>query len=254
LVRDGLVTVFAGGPKNKAMLAYKAETGDLAWAAGQGTHSYCSPHPATIDGVEQILIATDAGMSSFHPTKGDVLWHHDWKGPEGFFRVVQPVQVDDSDFLLGTWMGLGLRRFHVAHTQGKWDADKSLWTNKKVQPYYNDLVAHKGHAYGISDNFLVCVNLDDGKVRWKERGYGYGQLLLLPDQDLLLVLSETGEAALVKTDPEALDDEREVGKFQALEGKTWNHPVVAHGRLYVRNGEWAACFQLAPEGPTAQAE
>jgi hypothetical protein len=89
------------------------------------------------------------------------------------------------------------------------------------------------------------VDLEDGACKWRARGYGNGQLLLLADQGLLLVLSETGDVALVEASPEA---HRELGRFKALQGKTWNHPVLAGGRLFVRNGEWAACFELAPEG------
>jgi hypothetical protein len=69
-------------------------------------------------------------------------------------------------------------------------------------------------------------------------------VLLLPDQDLLLVLSEKGEVALVEASPEG---HKELGRVQAIEGKTWNHPVVAHGKLFVRNGEWAACYELAED-------
>ena len=58
---------------------------------------------------------------------------------------------------------------------------------------------------------------------------------------MLLVLSEQGEAALVEAKAEAAN---EVAKFQAIEGKTWNHPVIAHGKLLVRNGEQAACYAL----------
>ena len=65
------------------------------------------------------------------------------------------------------------------------------------------------------------------------RGYGNGQVLLLADQGLLLVLGEKGEVAL-EADPEK---HAVLGKFKAIEGKTWNHPVVAGGRLFVRNGE-----------------
>jgi outer membrane protein assembly factor BamB len=90
------------------------------------------------------------------------------------------------------------------------------------------------------------VSLEDGKRQWKARGYGNGQVLLLADQGLLLVLSETGTVALVEAKP---DKRREVASFQAIEGKTWNHPVVAHGKLFVRNGEEAACYQLALAKP-----
>jgi hypothetical protein len=90
---------------------------------------------------------------------------------------------------------------------------------------------------------FTCLSLDTGKARWRGGRYGSGQVLLLADQDLLLILSEKGEAVLVVADPEK---HHELGKFQAIEGKTWNHPVIARGKLFVRNGEEAACYELAP--------
>jgi hypothetical protein len=60
-------------------------------------------------------------------------------------------------------------------------------------------------------------------------------------QPLLLVLSEGGEAVLVAANP---DRHQELGRFQAVEGKTWNHPVIAHGRLNVRNAQEMACYEL----------
>ncbi len=102
-------------------------------------------------------------------------------------------------------------------------------------------MVHRGCIYGFDSNFFTCVGLDDGVARWRTRGYGNGQVLLLADQDLLLVLAETGEVALLKASPEA---HTQLARIPAIEGKTWNHPVVAHGRLFVRNGEEIACFQL----------
>jgi hypothetical protein len=67
--------------------------------------------------------------------------------------------------------------------------------------------------------------------------------LLLGDQPLLLVVTDSGEAVLVAADP---DRHTELGRFQAVSGKTWNHPVVAHGRLYVRNAAEMACYELVP--------
>jgi outer membrane protein assembly factor BamB len=243
LVVGDMVLVFAGGPDGKSVLAYHAASGEPAWSAGDGQSSYSSPHLARLGGVEQVLMVTDAGLTSLAPASGSVLWKHDWDA-KGMARIAQPALVGESDVLIGTGMILGTRRISVHRDGDSWAADKAIWTKTVIKPYFNDLVVHEGHLYGFDDNFFTCVRLEDGKRCWRARGYGNGQVLLLADQGVLLVLSEEGEVALVATNPEL---HQELGRFKAIEGKTWNHPVIAHGKLYVRNGEEVACFQLTEE-------
>jgi outer membrane protein assembly factor BamB len=250
LVAHGLVTVLAGGPDSKSVLAYHADTGKPAWAAGNGTNTYSSTQLAKIDGVEQLLAVTGEGMTALDPESGKVLWDYDWSLGEQFNRVTQPALVGDSDVLIGSGFGIGTRRVHVNRKGSDWKTDQ-VWETRAISPYYNDLVVHKGHLYGFHSIFLTCVDLETGKAAWKERGYANGQALLLPDQDLLLVMTESGDVALVEARPDA---RKELGRFHVWDGKTWNHPVVARGKLFVRNGEEAACFDLSADAKAVAAK
>jgi outer membrane protein assembly factor BamB len=242
LIVHGMVIVYAGGEDGKAVLGYKAETGVPAWLAGDLGHGYCSPQLATLAGVEQVLAVGEAGLAGFDPVRGEQLWFHDWAPQKGAARVVQPTVVSPTDVLIGTGFGIGTRRVRIGR-QGKAWTDEEQWTTQKIKPYYNDVVLHAGHVYGFDSNIFTCVAVEDGAGKWRARGYGNGQVLLLADQGLLLILSETGEVALLKANPQKHEV---LGKFKAIEGKTWNHPVVAHGKLFVRNGEEIACYQLKP--------
>lgn len=240
LIVQGVVSVFAGDPDGKSVLGYNASTGKPVWSAGDGKFSYCSLHAVRLHGVEQLLIATNLGLTSFQPKGGTILWQHDWPLEGGMARVVQPAQIGDADFLIGTSFGMGTRRIHVDRAGDQWST-KEVWTTRAIKPYFNDLIIHRDHLFGFDNNFLTCVSLADGRKMWKERGYGNGQILLLADQGLLLVLSEHGEVALVRANPDRHD---EIARFQAIEGKTWNHPVVVRGMMFVRNGAEAACYEL----------
>jgi len=210
----------------------------LAWTSGDGSHSYCSTHPATMGGVEQVLVTSDVGLVSYQPDSGKVLWEHRW--PVEQARVVQPAILSETDVLLGTGMTGGTRRLSVHHEGDEWKLEEQ-WTSKVIKPYYNDFVVRNDYMYGFDNNIFMCVGLADGKMKWRTRGYGNGQVLLLADDALLLILTEQGEVALVEARPE---EHKELVRIKAIEGKTWNHPVVAHGKLFVRNAEEIAGLEL----------
>ena len=245
MVAAGIVTVFCGASQGKSVLGYDATSGELVWSAGDGKLSYCSTQLSRLGGVEQLVISTEDGLTAFEPASGTVLWRYEWPFASGA-RVTQPAIVGDSDVLIGTGFGVGIQRVRVSRTGDVWKSQE-VWANpsRAIKPYYNDLVVHRGHLYGFDSNLFACVNLEEGQGKWKTRGYGNGEVLLLPDQDLLLILSEAGEVALVEANPAG---HTELCKFQAIEGKTWNHPVIANGRLFVRNGEEAVCYELKVEG------
>ncbi len=240
LVIGDVVIVAAGGK----LAAYDVATGAPRWKGGGGGLSYSSPQPATIDGVEQVVFMSGPGTTSVVPATGKVLWDYAWSGG----AIVQPAMTENGDILVNTISmngGIGLRRISIAHSSGGWTASER-WTSNGLKPYFNDFVLHKSHAYGFDGNILSCIDLQDGTRKWKGGRYGNGQLVLLADQDLLLVLSEEGELALVKATP---DQFTEVARFTVLEGKTWNHPVLVRDVLLVRNDHEMAAFRIARARP-----
>jgi outer membrane protein assembly factor BamB len=236
LVVDDLVIVAASG----SLVAYDLVTGNPRWSGPKGEEGYSSPQLLTIDGVPQIIQLSGAGLTSVAPADGKVLWEYAWKG----YPILQPALAANGDVLFSVSEGGGTRRIAIAHGSEGWTS-KERWTSIGLKPYFNDFVIHKGHAFGFDGSILACIDLEDGKRKWKGGRYGNGQLVLLPDQDLLLVLSEEGELALVRATP---DQFSELARFRALEGKTWNHPVLVNDVLLVRNGEQMAAFRLSLAG------
>jgi outer membrane protein assembly factor BamB len=235
LVIDDIVVVAVSGQ----LVAYDVATGRQRWMGPQGGAGYSSPHLVTIDGVQQIVLLRGSRTISVAPADGKLLWEHVWEPGVG---IVQPAVAGD-DLLLTTgdaMGGVGIRRVAAAKGPAGWNVQER-WTSRGLKPYFNDFVVHKGHAYGFDGSILSCINLEDGARKWKGGRYGQGQLVLLAEQDVLLVVSEEGELALVSATP---DQFRELSRIPALDGKTWNHPAVVRDVLLVRNGEEMAAFRL----------
>ena len=236
LVVGDKVIVAASG----RLAAYDLGTGELRWTRQTQGGGYSSPQLATFDGVTQIVLLSGGGATGVAVSDGSVLWQHAW---EHGTSIVQPALVGNGDVVFSgaDMMGaVGLRRIAVVRGPSGWSAEER-WTSRGLKPYFNDFVVHEGHAYGFDGSILASVDLADGERKWKGGRYGHGQMVLLPEQDVLLVLSEEGELALVSATP---DQFRELARFKAIEGKTWNHPVLVGDLLLVRNGEEMAAFRL----------
>jgi outer membrane protein assembly factor BamB len=235
LVVDDVVIVAASG----ILAAYDVATGKPRWTGAKDKGGYSSPHPAEIDGVRQILLITGSGLVSVAPATGAPLWKYEWEG----VAIVQPAVVGNGDVLVSVTSamgGMGMRRLSVRHAAGRWTVEEK-WMSTGLKPYFSDYVIHNGYAYGFDGAILSCIDLNDGARKWKGGRYGQGQLLLLADQDALLVVSEEGELALVSATPDGF---KELARTPGLDGKTWNHPVVVHNVLLVRNDQEMAAYRL----------
>jgi outer membrane protein assembly factor BamB len=244
LVAGDLVIVYAGGEAGKGLLAYQSDTGTLAWTAAAGVSSYSSPQLTTLSGISQCLMLHDGGLLSVDIATGKKLWETGI-AMKGAPRCGQPRLINDNNLLVAALGGLGCSLIEVSTNANGWSVlDK--WDSKDLKPEFPDFVVRDGYAYGFDIGVFCCLNLADGKRTWKEGRYGRGEVMLLRDQGLLLVSSETGELALLVADPGA---HKQLAQFQALQGKTWNHPVVRADRVYLRNAQEMACYSIVANQP-----
>jgi outer membrane protein assembly factor BamB len=250
LVVDDLVIVSPGSndaaskAQHSAVLAYHRQSGEKAWAMGDRKGSYVSPHLTSLRGRRQVLIFDGAGLQALSPEDGQRLWDFAWQNSQ-LINAAQPLVVDDHTVLIGSGYGQGAALLDVTHSDGGWAA-KQVWKSKQFKLKFNGAVQFGQYLYGLDEGLLTCLSLRDGQRRWKQGRYGYGQMLLVEDK--LLILSEDGDVVLVPASPES---PREIARFHAIDGKTWNHPVLSRGRLLVRNAEEAACYDLRPSGAEA---
>ena len=240
LVVGDLVIVAAAGK----LVAYEAAKGDLRWIGPDGGMGYSSPHLLTINGVPQILLLDAHGATSVAPSDGTRLWELAVTSSAMSAPIIQPALTQDGDVLVGDGQASATYRIAVSKEAGGWTVAER-WKSTALKPFFNDFVVHNGHAFGFDGSILACIDLADGKRKWKGGRYGSGQLILLADQNLLLVVSEEGELALVAA---TSDKFTQVARIPAIEGKTWNHPVLARDILLVRNGEEMAAFRLSLDG------
>lgn len=245
LVYDGLVVVNPGTQKgnseSKAILAFDAESGHVRFGAGTGQAGYASPMLTTLAGQRQILMFEAPALVGYDASSGEELWRHAWKS--GYdINAAQPIILPDDLVFITSDAGSALLKIT---RDDKGFAVKRLWKNRNLKGQYACPIAYDGHVYGLDDEILVCLSLADGKRKWKAGRYGHGQMLLAGD--LLVVLSEQGDLALVQATPEKFT---ELGKIRAIEGRTWNNPTLRDGRIFVRNHLEMAAYDL-PLAPTS---
>ena len=238
LVVDDKVILLPGGTANNSVVAYNKMTGAPVWKSQSDRQAYVSPMLVTLAGHRQIVIVSSSRVFGLEPGDGSVLWSYAWDTSMGI-NVSQPIMVDSNRFFISSGYGKGAALVEVTGS-GKNFGTRTVWENVNMKNKFNSSVLHQGYVYGLDEGILSCVNVNTGERKWKGGRYGYGQVLLASGN--LIVMSDTGELVLVRATPDQLS---EVARFQALEGKTWNYPAIAGGRLLVRNANEMAAYNIA---------
>ncbi len=237
LIVDDLVIAQPGGTNGWSIAAYSRETGNVVWHVLDDVQSYTSPMAVTVAGVRQILTVTADRVVGLGIDDGLLLWDFPWV-TSIVPNTSQPIILDANRIFLSAGYGHGAALISVTHTADQF-AIEEVWRNNRMKNRFSSSVLHNGYIYGLDGAILACIEAATGELQWKGGRYGHGQVLLAGDH--LVVLTEGGDLALVRATPEGHE---EVGYTAAIEGKTWNVPALAEGRLLVRNAREMAAFDL----------
>ena len=198
------------------------------------------PLIATLAGVRQLLVFTNEAMVSLSPKDGTAYWRFAWKTTGGF-NIATPIAFDDYVFLSSGY-GKGCALLEVGR-----DADGSLtakpvYEHNRMHNYFSSSVRLGEHLYGFDNSDLSCMDLRTGEILWRvrgRRGFKKGSLVIAGGR--LIVLGEDGKLALAEATPAGY---RERASFRVSENKCWTVPVLAAGRLYVRDESRLRCLDL----------
>ncbi|MCW5981226.1 MAG: PQQ-like beta-propeller repeat protein [Bryobacteraceae bacterium] len=239
LVVDDKVITLPGGGNGKSVVAYDRLTGEPVWKALDDQQSYTSPMVATLAGRRQLLVVSAGRAMGLTAEEGKLLWEYPWR-TSYHINAAQPLVVSGNRFYISAGYGHGAAVVEIA-PEGDGFSARTVWENTRMKNKFNGAVLHDGHVYGLDESILACVDAGSGEQKWKGGRYGYGQLLLASGH--LIVITETGELALARATPERHE---ELARFSAIQGKTWNNPAIAGGKLLVRNAREMACYRIAP--------
>jgi outer membrane protein assembly factor BamB len=238
LVVDDKVIVLPGGSSGKSVVAYNKNTGAPVWKVLNDTQAYVSPMLMELAGRRQVVVVSAMRVVGLAPENGSMLWSYAWD-TEGGINVSQPIAVDANRFFISSGYRKGAALVEVKGSGNSFTAT-TIWENNNMKNKFNSSVLHNGHVYGLDEGILSCLDVNTGERKWKDGRYGYGQVLLAGGH--LIVTTDSGEVALVKASPAGFS---EVARFSALQGKTWNYPAIAGGRLLVRNSTEMAAFDIS---------
>ena len=238
LIYENLVILSVGGPNGRSLVAYHKLNGDFAWGGGSDAAHWSSPVFYEIAGRKQVLIFNYSGMAAHDVSDGSILWEYPWD-TDGMPHVAIPVQAPGDRIVLSSGYGKGAEMLQIFNQAGGKQKAKRVWRSLHLKAKFNNFVLKDGFIYGLDDGRLTCIDVETGRRTWKKGRYGHGQNLLV--DDLLLLTAEYGEVLLIKPVP---GKSLVIGRFQALDGKSWNPPALVDPYLLVRNHLEAALYRL----------
>ena len=239
LIVDGLVVITPGGNKG-TLVALDKVTGSVVWKTEKVTEDahYSSPLVAEIHGVKQIVQFARGSVFGVSIKDGSFLWKYT-KPANGTANCCSPI-VDQDHVFASSSYGTGGGLAKISQSDDKFSADE-VYFEKKLDCHHGGIVKIGNWMYSNGGGPLICMDFLTGKIMWQNRSIGKGALVAA--DGMLYLLSENHEVALVDASPGEYN-ERGRFKIKSHGRPSWAHPVVAGGRLYIRDQESLTAYDV----------
>lgn len=252
---DGDLVVATPGGEKAALVALKKATGEVVWqttvtaaqrkavgitgGGGYTTAGYSSVVITEVDGVKQYVQFMNGGVVGVDARDGKLLWHYDAPA-NGTANCSTPIVRGDLVFAASDY-GTGGGQARIVKSGDGFRAEQTYFV-KQMQNHHGGMVLVKDHLYGTGGGSLLCVDFNTGKVAWDDKSVGKGSVTYADGH--LYVRGENGDVALVEANPEKYV---ETGRFKQPDRSgqaAWPHPVVANGKLYLRDWDALLCYDV----------
>jgi outer membrane protein assembly factor BamB len=242
---DGPRVCCTPGGDRGAIVAFNKESGEVLWRSTSLTNGaqYASIVPAVIHGQSQYIQLFQDDLAAVSPEDGSLLWKAAWPGKTAV--IPTPIVKDDHVFVTsGYGVGCSLVKIDAENRPHE------VYFNKNMKNHHGGVLLVGDHLYGHSDGVgWMCLDFKTGEIAWNERGV-LGKGCVTSADDMLYCIDEsTGEVVLAEVNPKAWVEHSRFKlapqtSKRSPRGKIWTHPVVANGKLYLRDQDLLFCFDI----------
>ena len=237
LVLQDRVIVNAGG-RGASVVALSRKDGSVLWQTGNDQAGYSSAILHEFEGVPQAIVFTARGGVAIDVRNGKPLWNYD-RASNRTANIATPIARGNKVFFSSDY-GTGAGLVELQASGGGVTAREVYFTNE-MRNHHASSVLIGDHLYGFSSAILTAMRFDSGAVAWRDRSVGKGSVIFADDR--LYLFSEGGVVGLAEANPTKYVEH---GRFQIRTGSlpTWTHPVVANGKLFLRDQDTLYAYDL----------
>jgi len=233
LIDGDRVIIVPGGP-NACVVALNKATGEVIWAGGGGDiPGYSTPVKATIQDVEQYVVFAGKALIGVQASDGGLLWRVPW---ETNYDVNAPTPIISGDHVFIT----SNYKRGCAVIAVEPDGAHILWENKNMSSHFNTPVFYQGHMFGPTNPNLICLSPSTGQIVWRQSGFERGGCVIV-DGAIIALGGASGDLVMAEATTAGYN---ELGRIRPLGGQSWTAPIIANGRLIIRNKQALACLDL----------